>query len=102
MPCKIRHCFCPRFLGVYQICTLKTIMKRRVFDDHFMGGSGGLSGEISISLCFKTKQIHVDIRVLKYVMQRITTHLSPARTRFSSYSCVRRYDKCLSKFLKTA
>ena len=43
MPCKIRYCFCPCFLGVYQICTLKTIMKRRVFDDRFMGGSGGYS-----------------------------------------------------------
>ena len=55
-----------------------------------------------LAYVLKQNKIHVDFRVLKYVMQRITTHLSPARTRFSSYSCVRRYDKCLSKFLKTA
>jgi len=90
MPSKIRYCFGPRFLGVYQICTLKTFMKRRVFDDRFMGGSGGYSGEKSIITRFKTKQIHVEIRVLRHVMESITTHLAPARTRFSSYSCVRR------------
>ena len=90
MPCKIKYCFCPCFLGVYQICTLKKIIKRRVFDECFMGGSGGYSAEKSIITCFKTKQIHVEMRVIRHVMQRITTHLAPARTRFSSYSCVRR------------
>lgn len=51
---------------------------------------------------FKNFQIHVEIRVLRYVMQRITTYLAPAITRFSIYLCVRRYDKCLNKFLETA